>query len=286
MKLSLLIVNYNTELFICELLTSLLFQTLLTDQYELIIVNNSQNDNLILAIDEQKFKQKLPLTIYQSDANIGFGRAMNLAFSYAKGEHILLINPDVKLLQDNYLADLLDFAKQNPNYGAISTQILNSNQHDGSTYYAYEFGQTLGFDGEICWFEGSLLLIRQEVFAKLKGFDPDFFMYCEDVDLCLRIKKMGLELIKNNTLKVYHVGGASEPSHDKNYYKRRIESQLLFAKKHYGDDLFFKLIGQLNCKSRKRWYFYKITSLFVKKHHRHLLKNQVFYELSTPYLTK
>lgn len=284
MKLSLLVVNYNTESFIVELLTSLTFQTLSKTEFEVIIVNNSQNSRLSLLLDEHGFDKVFQLHLYENKENIGFGRAMNVAFSYATGKHILLINPDVKMLQDDYLARLLEFANQNPDYGAISTQILNDDHHDGSTYYVYEFGQTLGFSGQICWFEGSLLLIRHEIFKKLNGFDSEFFMYCEDVDLCLRIKKMGLDLIKNYDPKVYHRGGASEPILDIDYYKRRISSQLLFAKKHYDKMLFDDLILLLNHKSKNRVRIYKLTSFFIKKHRRHLLKNQAMYQLSKTYL--
>lgn len=284
MKLSLLIVNYHTEKFIVELLSSLSTQTLDKSQFELIIVNNSPSLLLSSFMDKHKFDDVFLLKLINSDDNVGFGRAMNLAFEYAKGEHILLVNPDVKMTQDDYLEKLLIFANQNPDYGAISTQILDDVGNDVSTYYTYEFGQTLGFDGQICWFQGSLLLIRHQIFKALNGFDPDFFMYCEDVDLCLRIKKIGLDLLKNEQLSVYHFGGASEPNHDLNYYKRHISSQLMFAKKHYKKSVFDELILSLNKKAKNRLNIYKTSSVFIKKHRRHLLKNQAMYELTKDYL--
>lgn len=284
MKISLLIVNYHTEHFIILLLKSLLNQTLDKSKFEIIIVDNSPSPLLWSLIKEHEFDVIFSLTVVDSHENVGFGRAMNLAFSYAKGEHILLVNPDVKMTQEDYLEKLLIFANQNPNYGAISTQILDDTGRDVSTYYAYEFGQTLGFDGQICWFQGSLLLIRHQVFKTLNGFDPEFFMYCEDVDLCLRIKKMGLDLLKNEKLSVYHFGGASEPNHNLDYYKRHITSQLIFAKKHYDKAVFGQLINVLNKKAKNRVGLYQFSSIFIKKHSRHLLKNQAMYELTKMYL--
>ncbi|MDO4997664.1 MAG: glycosyltransferase family 2 protein [Neisseria sp.] len=280
MKLSILIVNYNTESFIQKLLTSLQKQTLNTADFEIIIVNNVQNHRLNEMLETGDFNRYFHLSVYDSGDNLGFGKAMNLAARHATGEHLLLMNPDILMLQDNYLEQLLHHAGQHLNYGVISTQILDDNQHDVSTYYSYEFNNTLGYDGEICWFQGSLLLIRGEVYKLLDGFDPDFFMYCEDVDLCLRIKKLGLPLIKIDDLKVYHFGGASEPNHDYHYYHRHITSQFLFAKKHYDPESYQQLVKELHQKSQKRLMVYRMSAKLFKKHMRHLIKWQVMYDVT------
>lgn len=279
MKLSILIVNYNTESFIKKLLLSLKNQTLNKNDFEIIIVNNVQNSKLNEMVDEGQFQNIFNLYVYDSGDNLGFGKAMNLASRYAKGEHLLLMNPDILMLQDNYLEQLLQCANKYPNYGVISTQILDDNKKDVSTYYYYEFKQTFGYDGEICWFQGSLLLIRPNIYQQLGGFDPDFFMYCEDVDLCLRIKKLGLDLVKINELSVYHFGGASEPNHDYNYYHRYIKSQILFARKHYKKEHFDNLICYLRKKSRSRIMLYFLTANFIKKHSQRLAKNKAMYDI-------
>lgn len=276
---SILIVNYNTEKFIVELLQSLKSQTLPTSRFEIIIINNIKNEVLNNMILHYDFFSFFNLKIYDSGDNIGFGRAMNLAFSYSFGKHILLMNPDIKMIQNYYLENLLKFAKDSDNYGAISTKVINDAGIDTSTYYSYEFGQNLGFENEICWFQGSLMLIRREVYQKIGGFDGDFFMYCEDVDLCLRIKKQGLELLKNKNLEVYHFGGASEPIHDYNYYHRYFKSQLLFANKHYENDVFSELVLSLLRKSQKRLIFYHFLKIFSKRYQKHHIKNQVMYDI-------
>lgn len=285
MKLSILIVNYNTESFICQLLASLKKQTLSQSLFEIIIVNNIQNDVMDNLLKSKGFYESFNLSLYQSQSNLGFGRAMNLGFKHAKGEHILLLNPDALMRQDDYLEKLLVTADKNPNYGVISTKVLDDDDNDTSTYYSYEFGQTLGFDGEICWFQGSLLLVRHDVFSQLGGFDSDFFMYCEDVDLCLRIKRLGLELIKNDELEVYHFGGASEPNQNYDYYERYYKSRFLFAHKHYSDRVFDELIAFWHIKSKKRLTYYCITAKLIKKHQRHLVKNQVMYDITHQILT-
>lgn len=286
MKLSILIVNYNTEKFICDLLLSLENQTFHKSDYEIVIVNNIQNSKLDEMIKNHCFEDKFNLRIINSNDNIGFGRAMNLGFKYAKGEHILLLNPDVKMRQDDYLEKLLETTNKYPDYGAISTKVLDDNNNDTSTYTTYEFGQNLEFNDEICWFQGSLLLIRHEIFKQLGGFDDDFFMYCEDVDLCLRIKRLGLALIKNDELEVYHFGGASEPYKSYDFYHRYDKSRLLFAYKHYDKDIFIDIVSHLNAKTKKRLIYYKLLSILSKRYIKHFNKNKSMFDLTTFILNK
>lgn len=277
MKLSLIIVNYNTESYICDLLQDLLAQTLPTDQWQVIIVNNSQNDKL--QIMTERFQALLSCTIIQSHENVGFGRAMNLGAKSAQGEYLLLINPDIRMMQADYLQRLVDFAQANPGFGVISTQVLDGQQRDVSTYYHYEFGYHLGFDNQICWFQGSLLLIRPDVFGDMNGFDDDFFMYCEDTDLCYRIKKAGYPLLKDEHLKVYHIGGVSEPIRGLEFYLKYFKSRWLFAHKHLDINDFQKLLAAQNHKAKIRVCFYGVLGLlsrrYLEKYHKNLATQMI-----------
>ncbi len=270
MKLSILIVNYNTEQFILNFLQDLQQQNLEPCNYEVIITNNVQNTVL-----EQTLKnlsevddKLLNIKIIQSEHNIGFGRAMNLAATHAKGEHLLIANPDLRMLQPHYLTDLLKSTELHPNYGLMTSQLINDDQEDKSEFYDFEFHETFGFTDQVAWFSGALLLIRKEIMQKVNGFDPDFFMYCEDEDLCLRIKKLGLPLIKNNELKIYHKGGSSEPYQNYDFFYRWYRSQILFAYKHFDSKKFNDLLISLAQKASWKAPFYKSLSLLIptKRH--------------------
>lgn len=284
MKLSLIIVNYNTESYICDLLQDLMAQTLPTDQWQVVIVNNSQNDKL--EIMTQRFQASLSCTIIQSPQNVGFGRAMNLAAKHAQGEMILLMNPDMRMMQVDYLTRLLKYAQDHEGFGVISTQVFDDDNNDVSTYHQYEFGETLGYDNQICWFQGSLMLIKANVFAKIQGFDPDFFMYCEDVDLCYRIKKLGMPLLKCEDLKIYHYGGASELKADYSFYFKYYKSRFLFAYKHYPKQMYDKIVHRLNEKASQRIKVYRITSYLIDSHKVKLTRNLVTMEMTNKILTQ
>lgn len=268
MQLSILIVNYNTESYIEKLLLDLKKQSLLADGYEIIITNNVQNNLLEMIIKNNCKLNSLNIQIIQSDINLGFGRAMNLAATYAKGKHLLIANPDLRMMQNDYLSSLIHHAESNPEYGLIATQLINDDKKDKSEGYTFEFDETFGYKDKIAWFSGALLLIRKQVMQQIKGFDPDFFMYCEDEDLCLRIKKIGLELIKINSLKIYHKGGSSEPHRDYDYFCRLYRSQILFAYKHFTSGQFNQLIKNINKTSIWKSELYKVLMIIMptKRH--------------------
>lgn len=267
MKLSLLIVNYNTEHYIEKLLKSLLNQSMLTEDFEIIISNNVQNDILVQMLDLNNFFEKLNLKVVPLLKNVGFGSATNVAAQQACADHLLIINPDVLMINNSYLDAMYQFIQCYPDYGVISSQVLNDDGHDGSDYRHFEFFEKFGFDDEICWFEGSLMFIQKSVFEDVDGFDDDFFMYSEDVDLCYRIKKQGLELFKNDSLSVYHKGGASEPYKDYDFYYRWYKSKLLFMHKHYNQEQFTKFISELNKKQHIKRLRYR-TLAFVSNHYK------------------
>lgn len=95
MKVSILIVNYNTENYIHDLLVSIIKQTITKEDFEIIISNNVQNNNLTQMIEKNGLDQGLNIKVLQMISNIGFGRAMNEAAKASCAEHLLIINPDV-----------------------------------------------------------------------------------------------------------------------------------------------------------------------------------------------
>ncbi|AGP48231.1 hypothetical protein PSYCG_03465 [Psychrobacter sp. G] len=245
MKFSLLIVNYNTESYIEALIYSLLEQTISKLDFEIIISNNVQNKNLEEMISKNNFYDVIDIKVVQIDKNIGFGRATNAAAELANGAHLLIINPDVLMTDNNYLSSMYQFIIRNQDYGVISSKILGDSGFDMCEHYDYEFSESFGYTNEICWFSGSLLFIRKDLFKEIDGFDDDYFMFCEDVDICYRIKKQGLPLIKNEELSVYHKVGASEPVREHDFYRRWCKSRILFMHKHYNNNKFNEFINDL-----------------------------------------
>lgn len=257
MKLSLLIVNYNTEEHICQLLTDLENQSLSKKDWEIVIVNNIQNDTLEKLT--KKYQAILNLKIIASENNIGFGRAMNLGASVSVGKHLLITNPDIMMKNKDFLFDFLAKLEMYPNYGVATCQLLNNKGEDKSEFYDFEFHETFGISGT-AWFSGAFLAVRRIVYEQIGGFDPDFFMYCEDEDFCLRIHRLGLNYLKVNELHLHHIGGASEPVKSYDFFYRWFRSQILFAYKHFESQKFYRLLDDLQKKSAQKLKMYKSVS--------------------------
>lgn len=280
MKVSMLIVNYNTEKYIHDLLVSIIKQTMTKEDFDIIISNNVQNNNLTQMIEKNGLDQELNIKVLQMISNIGFGRAMNEAAKASCAEHLLIINPDVLLNDTNYLDEMLDYLTSNPDYGVATSRAFNDDGEYKNDRYNYEFFDNLGYDNQICWFQGSLFFIKRDVFKELDGFDKDYFMYCEDEDLCYRIKNKGYSLLKNYNLSFYHKGGASEPSQDYDYYYRHFKSMFLFMHKHKGEYFFNEFIEELNKKNIKRVKRYAVLGKFSYKYRARGLKAQVMHDIT------
>ncbi|WP_201584158.1 glycosyltransferase family 2 protein [Psychrobacter jeotgali] len=279
MIFSLLIVNYNTEYYIEKLLNSILTQSMAESDFEIIISNNVQNDKLDQMLAKNHFFERLNIRLVPLSQNIGFGRGTNAAAQQAQAEHLLIINPDIILTDNDYLQAMWQFIQAHPDYGVISSQVLDDDGHDGSAYSRFEFTETFGFENQICWFEGSLMFIQKSVFEDIGGFDDDFFMYSEDVDLCYRIKKQGLALIKNNSMSVYHKGGASEPYRDYGFYNRWYKSKLLFMHKHYDQEQFAKFIDDLSKKQRIKRLRYRTLGLASPHYRQKIVQPQAMLDI-------
>ena len=255
LKISVLTVNFNTETHIQKALESLRAQSLPAEQFEVILINNKQNDKLRQAIDPAHY----PFAIHFIDSpeNVGFGRANNLGAAQARGEYLLVMNPDITLEQPQYLQSLYDCAKAHPNYGALATPHLTHGKLRPSANYEYEFSHNYTGKSGICWLSGAIMLIPRAVYSQVGGFDPDFFMYSEDVDIGLRIRAAGYDLFEMNSLYATHEGGSSEPYKDYAYFQRWYRSRFLFCHKHYPAAIYQEILQDHLRDARRKQPLYR-----------------------------
>lgn len=255
MLLSIIIVNFNTPEYTLETVASV-FAECETDDFEVIVLDNASVDNSVQRIRDS-FGEKIHLI--QSETNLGFAAGNNLAVSHARGEYILLLNPDTVIL-NHAIDNVLRFARQYPDAGIWGGKTVFS---DGSlnpfscwqrqTLWSL-FSQVTGFTSlfrgssffnpeglggwnrkgvrEVDIVSGCFLLITHKLWDDLQGFDPDYFMYGEEADLCLRAKKKGAQPIVSSQATIVHHGGVSEkiPS-DK--LVRLIKAKMLLIHRHF-----------------------------------------------------
>ena len=229
---SIIIVSYNTAALTLAAIQSVYDESRLS--FELFVVDNASSDGSADAI-----AKRFPLVrLIRLDSNVGFAAANNLAANEACGRYVLLLNPDTVVL-DAAIDTLVAFADDHPEYGIYggSTFFPDGSRNPTSgwmrptawslfcvaTGLARLFPSSRVFNPESLagWspdaprevdvVTGCFLLASREVWERLGGFDPRFFMYAEDADLCLRARKAGLRPVLVPSARIVHYGGASEP---------------------------------------------------------------------------
>ncbi|MEC4003518.1 glycosyltransferase family 2 protein [Flavobacterium sp. SUN052] len=206
-ELSVIIVNYNGQRFLKDCLESLR-QKLIGISSEIIVIDNNSQDESCTYIKENYPEIKL----IESKINYGFGKGNNEAFKQSKGEYLLLINNDTIVLDS--LKPVLEKLKSDKSIGAIGINMLNGNKNylpvsgnfpnfinlfwmkkiqESNT--EFKSGNFLKTCYEVDWLSGSFLMIPRRVYTEINGFDEDYFLYVEDVDLCKRISDKGYKRV-------------------------------------------------------------------------------------------
>lgn len=233
LDLSILVISYNTRETTLACLRSVCAQTR-SSTFELILVDNASVDGSVGAIAGE-FPQA---TLIQNRENQGFARANNLAASAARGEFLLLLNPDTLVL-DGAIDRILAFTKADRDSGIVGGRTLFADRSlnpascwgaptlwsafceasgvsaifRSSPIFNREAMPDWGRDNmrEVDIVSGCFMLVRTDVWRTLGGFDTRFHMYGEDADLCMRARKAGYRCLICPDATIIHLGGASEP---------------------------------------------------------------------------
>lgn len=269
-NLSVIVISYNTAQLTLQCLTSLTFQLQKekNTNSEIIIVDNASTDSSVSVIREFTKKSKIPITLITNIKNVGYGVANNQGVSKAHGKYILLLNSDT-VLEEISFENILDYLKTNSSVGILSVTVrfphgpIDPASHRGfptiwrsfcyfsnleklspiHPIFAKLFGgyhltdRDLTKIHEIDCPTGAFFLIPASVFNEVKGFDTDFFMYGEDLDLAYRVKEKGYKVIYYplyTILHLKHQSGLKADTQTKKMTKYHFyHSMKLFYKKHY-----------------------------------------------------
>ena len=236
-NLSVIIVNYNTASEVIACIHSLLKQQALN--FDIWVIDNASADGSAARLTAE-FGTRIHLI--QNTTNDGFGKANNIAASQARGEYLYFLNPDTVLPDTHGLATLYQYAVNHPESGLVGSKVVDSKTKHvikAATHYPHQrhLKHTAGLNtlpGAIAWIQGSSMLMKKSLFNQLNGFDPDYFLYAEETDLCLRVRKAGHEIHVCLDVTVEHIGGASQ-RHEKIAAMRLKKQQglYLFYQKHY-----------------------------------------------------
>jgi GT2 family glycosyltransferase len=283
-KISIIIVNYNTAKLTINAINSF-FLDLSQDADEVIVLDNASSDDSVQAIHDI-FGDTIQLIA--SNVNLGFAVGNNLAVKQSKGDYLLLLNPDT-LVFDQAINKLLAFAKLNPKAGIWGGRTLFADHslnpascwHQqtlwsllcqalglSSLFRRSSFFNLEGMGGwdrqgvrEVDIVSGCFFLITKTLWQRLGGFHPDFFMYGEEADLCLRAKQLGANPMVTSDATIIHYGGASETIRSDKLVKL-IKAKMLLIRRHFTPAAIFPGIVLLACWPLSRYAIHIIASLF------------------------
>lgn len=251
--ISIIIVNYNTKKLLEKLLTSLLIQAV-DLKLEIFVVDNGSTDRSAEMV-ESDFPY---VRLIRNSQNLGFAKANNQAIRQCQGRYILLLNSDAELLDDTlYL--MIEFMDTHKDAGIIGPRLLNP---DGSIQFSchnvpalfrtfiemsfinrivpLDVGDMLyrfGYDRirEVGYVSGACLMVRREIIEEVGLLDERFFMYAEEADWCIRVKKAGFKIYFIPQARVIHsLRGSIKNCDLLDISREKLKSSYLLFEKHYG----------------------------------------------------
>lgn len=230
--LSVIIVNYNTADLLASCLRSVLSQSACAEVW---VVDNASQDHSVAMVREQFPEVRL----IASPENLGFARANNLAARQATGRFIHYLNPDT-VVRPGCFAAMLRFMEDHPAIGMAGTRLLYPDHTEqGSVEKRYPGqrhakGCLAGLPGSIAWLLGASLIARREVVEQVGGFSEEYFLYGEDIDLGLTVRRAGWELGFIAEAVVIHWEGQSERhSQPCAVLRKKLAAEALFYRRHY-----------------------------------------------------
>ena len=268
---SIIVVSFNTRDLLRDCIQSILAEC---DQLppgvsaEVLIVDNASSDGSSEMVEDEFVAPHLPVRLMRSDVNLGFAGANNLAMEAARGRYLVLLNSDA-FFRPGALRLAIQHMDSNTTVGVGGARLVGTQGEWQPSARAFPtlwhvfvvfsglasrfpksrvfgaFDRTWAspdFQAEVDWVPGAFSIMRREALAKTGLFDPRFFLYCEEVDLCRRIKARGFRVIYWPDVVVTHIGGESGrqlttlkfSDSESQVVLWRMRATLLYFRKHHG----------------------------------------------------
>ncbi|MGK4569105.1 glycosyltransferase family 2 protein [Flavobacterium sp. 3HN19-14] len=265
MKLSVVILNYNVRYFL-ELCVLSVQQAIPDIDAEIIVVDNNSPDDSCEMI-KSRFRD---VRLIENKENSGFPKGNNIGVAAAKGEYICILNPDTVVAEDTF-SKILAFAEKQNNLGitgcklidgtgnflpeskrGLPTPFISFTRMSGlyklspklfGKYYASHLSENE--TGEIDILVGAFMLMKRDLYNEIGGFDEQFFMYGEDIDLSYSAIKSGKTNYYFHETSVIHYKGESTIK-DEKYRKNFRDGMAIFYKKHFSGYFSFLLEMGMN----------------------------------------
>lgn len=257
---------------------------------EIIVIDNDSKDESCKMVKELFPNVKL----IENKKNVGFSKANNQAVAVAKGEYICILNPDTAVEEETFRL-ALQYSEKQPKMGALGVYLM-----DGTGHFLPESKRNLptpkvslmklaGFSkqyysdiqdnssGIVEVLVGAFMFLKKSIYIEVEGFDEDYFMYGEDIDLSYKITQAGYHNHYLGSATVLHYKGESTQK-DKIYFDRFYGAMQIFYRKHFNKNIFLENAVNIAVAGAK-----KMRSLTLNRKHKPSQKVNHRYFLTTNY---
>lgn len=298
MKLSVIIVNYNVKHFLEQCLYSVINSSQKIET-EVLVVDNHSVDGSCKMIKE-KFSN---IILIENNQNLGFSKANNQAIKIAKGEYILLLNPDT-VVEESTFEKVIEFMDSKTEAGGLGVKMIDGKGNflpeskrglptpavaffkifgiskifpKSKTFNRYHLGHLSKEKiNEVDILSGAFMLLRSDALKKVGLLDENFFMYGEDIDISYRLIQGGYKNYYFPNTTIIHYKGESTKKGSINYVRMFYKAMAIFAQKHFtkGNAKFFTVFINIAIWLRA---LIAITSQFIKNILTPLLDGFIIY---------
>jgi len=265
LKLSIIILNYNVRYFL-ELCLKSVHEAIKNVDAEIIVVDNNSSDNSCDMVKELFPDVKL----ISNPKNFGFSKGNNIGVAQAKGEYVCFLNPDTVVPEDAF-EKLLTFSELKNKLGIMSCRLIDGYGRFlpeskrniplpfiaikkmlglSRSYYASNIDERE--TARVSILVGAFMLMHKAIYNKVEGFDEDYFMYGEDIDLSYKVLQSDFHNMYFGSATIIHYKGESTLK-DRTYAKRFYGAMQIFYDKHFKSNFIFNTL---------LWFGIKIGPLF------------------------
>ena len=255
MKLSLIIVTYNSYKYIQKCIQSILDSIEPFDDYEIIIIDNNSKDGTIDIVNNFSNSK---IKILKSNDNMGYSAAVNKAIEVTSFEKVLVLNPDTIILE-NGIVELFERSNRSdvgvvgakllnldgtlqvssrrhfPTLGILFSYVLRLNKIFNKSRFFGKYNYTHldeNLETSVDSVSGACMMFSKNLFDSVNGFDEVFFIYFEDTDFCLKVKDAGLKVLYCPSAKIVHCNDYSDNGHAKIFYFYESFEKFIYKYKH------------------------------------------------------
>lgn len=284
-EVSIIIVSYNNA----EVLEKTIYNLIKYIPFaEIIVVDNNSTDKNV-SIIRNKFPE---VKLIQNKINYGFARGCNIGALEANNKYLLFINSDV-IVSKNPIPQMISVFKEYSNVGIVGAQLYNSDNTFQPSNYSYptllkRILQLVGLKSLFKYFvkthqriynikeveivKGAFMMISKDIFFRFGGFDENYFMYVEDIDLSAKLLKEGYKNFIVNTGGIIHLGwNESKLSNETAFYYGNIG--LIYFYKKFSPIYKYICFLSLNIFFFSLWFI--VLKLFVKDYKKNILLKKI-----------